>query len=616
MTKLIGPTRLTMLAVALAGISIFIFVVMMTPYVRTRARLKLLRPEIRSTVAAEQLLRYSTLEIKHVIEYGMIEEGEDRSAQLEKNGRSLDRWRSEAGKALSELRSGLSATEDADATSNRNRLDALNGIEENYEELGRVEQMIRELAMDPQSQARTSAVLQEKFIPLADKVSTSIDQIVQNQISDLQDGVSRLSGILDGIVLYSGRELRVRADSMNAGVSKEIRAGTFVRLFTRSLNNFSEFLLTGDEHDAALIEQFGQESQVLEQWEQEEQHDREPMRSTTLKEIHELQQFTVLFHEYSGRAVGLVRNGEKARAIHFVQTTFEPLVGAPLLETMNELTATEERQLVSDSEFINSKLKRAMGITGGLLLIILIAAISSPMLLSKAYLAALQDINERKKVQGQLVEAKVAAEAASEAKSIFLATMSHEIRTPMNGILGMTELVLDTELTVDQRESLGLVRLSAESLLTIINDILDFSKIEAGKLELEAIPFELRESLGETMKALGFRAHQKGLELIYEVQPDIPETVLGDPGRLRQMIVNLVGNSIKFTEHGENSGGRGTGVGGSRLGSACTSPSGIRGSVFRRTNSKKFLRHFHRPMAPCRESTAAPDWGWPFAPGW
>jgi signal transduction histidine kinase/CheY-like chemotaxis protein/HPt (histidine-containing phosphotransfer) domain-containing protein len=151
----------------------------------------------------------------------------------------------------------------------------------------------------------------------------------------------------------------------------------------------------------------------------------------------------------------------------------------------------------------------------------------------------------------ELVAATHVAEEANQAKSEFLANMSHEIRTPLNGIIGMTELALDTTLSLEQREYLTMVKSSADALLGILNDILDFSKIEMRKLELEQIPFSIRDHLADVLKPLALRAEQKGLEVVCHVLPDVPNVAVGDPGRLRQVLVNLVGNAIKFTERGQ-----------------------------------------------------------------
>ena len=272
---------------------------------------------------------------------------------------------------------------------------------------------------------------------------------------------------------------------------------------------------------------------------------RETAREMTEQILDQLP-IPVFLKDREGRFVRFNRQFQE-----FYQMTRSELMGAKIEQfTPSEWAAAtqQEDELAWRTGLMVSSERRVTQIDPPIDLVVNRVVITSG---GESYLLGFSiDVSEQRAARDAMQRAVESAQAASQAKSDFLANMSHEIRTPMNGILGMTELVLESRLEPEQRDDIGLVKASAGALLSIVNEILDFSKIEAGKLDLEEVPFDLRKLVRETVRSMTLRAQQKGLDLRCDVPANLPRTMKGDPGRLRQVLLNLLGNAIKFTQQG------------------------------------------------------------------
>lgn len=369
-------------------------------------------------------------------------------------------------------------------------------------------------------------------------VTLLLSTLVQSVISGPILRLARVAGVVSAEKDYSMRMPNQSQDELGVLIS-----------------GFNDMLEQIEQRDVALQEAHDQlEERVRQRTEQLETEVLERKRAQELVEASEARLDTIL----NSLQIGVMTIESDTHLITDVNPAAATMIGA----SKESIVGTACHRFVCPAEVgscpvtdlgqaIDHSSERVLLQADGTPITVLKTVVPITLDGREHLLENIVDITKLKQAEEELRQAKEAAEAANRAKSEFLANMSHEIRTPMNGIIGMTELALDTELTSEQQSYLDAVRDSADAMLNVVNDILDFSKIEARKMDLDCIDFELRNSISDIVSTLALRAHEKGLELVCHVLPDVPDGLVGDVHRIRQILVNLVGNAIKFTHQGE-----------------------------------------------------------------
>ena len=370
--------------------------------------------------------------------------------------------------------------------------------------------------------------------PLADGIAELLES-TQRQYEQYDRHLqvrTRMLEISSEELMSANAQLRAEA-ARQREVLRSLQAS--VQRLTFDVGSAADSIAPDGDHDLLAL------THALEQLVQQRQTARE-----LTEQILDQLPIPVFLKDRAGRFVRFNRQFQE-----FYQRSREQLMGARIEDFTPQawaaFTRQEDELAWSTGKMVSSE-RRVTQIDPPIDLVVNRIVITSG---GESYLLGFSiDVSEQRAARDAMQRAVESAQAASRAKSEFLANMSHEIRTPMNGILGMTELVLESSLEPDQRADIALVKASADALLTIVNDILDFSKIEAGKLDLEEVPFDVRQLVRETARSMQLRAQQQGLALRVEVPPALPRTMKGDPGRLRQVLINLLGNAIKFTQQG------------------------------------------------------------------
>jgi PAS domain S-box-containing protein len=406
---------------------------------------------------------------------------------------------------------------------------------------------------------RTDLHLYQDIVSNGEKVGTIF---LESDLMMLSKRLQRYAGIAVAVLITSLLVALLVSSALQRLISGPIlHLALIARLVAQDKNYSVRATMKSRDEIGQLIDGFNEMLGRIEQRDAELQEARDNLEKRVVERTHELEKSLSVVHAtFESTADGILVVDLQGHPVNYNRKFLE-IWGMTPKDLASERGQSLMLKQVKDSESMSLKFEQLFANPESETYDLLelqdgrvVEQITHPQRMNGICVGRVlscRDITERKRTEEALTKAKEAAEAANRAKSQFLANMSHEIRTPMNGILGMTGLALDTQLNSEQRGLLLTVKESADTLLGIINDILDFSKIEAGKMELNPVGFELRQNLEDSVATLALRAHEKGLELATYISANVPNFLIGDPQRLRQVVVNLMGNAIKFTESGE-----------------------------------------------------------------